>query len=154
MDEKEIQQPVQEPMTPNVVEPYEKHYTAEKFWGKIKTAAESAGAAAVYTALLLYYVMRSPQTSLRDKALIAGALGYFIFPFDLIADILPGIGFTDDAAAMTAALITVASNITPEVESQAKDQFKNWFPNVDDKVLKAVVEAVRAGAILKRRNKK
>lgn len=128
------------------MEQYGHHYDGDKFWDKLKTAAQSTGAAVVYTALLLYHVMRSPQTSLADKAIVTGALGYFILPVDLIADILPGIGFTDDAAAMTAALITVANNITPEVERQAKEQLCKWFNNVPDEVLDNVVSAIRTGS--------
>ncbi|MCR4659778.1 MAG: DUF1232 domain-containing protein [Bacteroidales bacterium] len=137
--------------TQQSIENYGSHFSTAALWDKIKAGAEKAGATVIFSALLLYNVLRSPSTPLADKALVTGALGYFILPVDLIADILPGIGFTDDAAAMTAALITVASNLTPEVVQAAKQQLHQWLPNIDDTTLDAVVEAVRKGALLKRR---
>jgi hypothetical protein len=39
--------------------------------------------------------------SLRGRALAAGALLYFVNPFDAIPDALPGIGYLDDFAVLT-----------------------------------------------------
>lgn len=44
----------------------------------------------------LYEWLTQGKLTLRDKALIVGALLYFINPLDLIPDITPFIGFTDD----------------------------------------------------------
>lgn len=44
----------------------------------------------------LYQWMTSGQLSKRDKALVIGALIYFINPIDVIPDITPFLGFTDD----------------------------------------------------------
>ncbi len=40
--------------------------------------------------------MTSGKLSKRDKALVVGALLYFINPLDVIPDITPFLGFTDD----------------------------------------------------------
>ena len=99
---------------------YQSKYSESKFWSKIKTIIKNAGKDLLYLALLLYYVLQSDDVSLRHKATIIGALGYLILPVDLIPDFIPILGFTDDAAALAAALKTIKSSITPEIEARAK----------------------------------
>lgn len=53
---------------------------------------------------------------------IAGALIYVLSPFDLIADIIPGIGFLDDVAVFALALKIAASDIAKYREWKAKQQ--------------------------------
>lgn len=106
---------------------FRKFFTESDFWEKIQKVARKAGIKISYAALLLYYVLRSPATPSPDRMKIIGALGYFILPVDLIPDYLPVIGFSDDLAALTWALYSVAKNITPEVKVQAQEQLGKWF---------------------------
>lgn len=108
-------------------EHYEQHYSENSFWDKIKNVAIKAGYELIRNALLLYYAMQSPTMSLKDKTMILAVLGYFILPVDLIPDLLPGLGFTDDAAAIAWALYKLKENITPEVEKQAKQKCDKLF---------------------------
>ena len=50
---------------------------------------------------------------------IVAALGYFILPTDLLADIIPVLGFTDDIAFLSFAVSTVSSFLTPEIKKKA-----------------------------------
>jgi uncharacterized membrane protein YkvA (DUF1232 family) len=50
---------------------------------------------------------------LQVKATLIGAIAYFVLPFDAIPDVLPVLGFTDDAAVLATALKLVASSIQP-----------------------------------------
>ena len=45
--------------------------------------------------------------------MLLAALAYFILPFDLIPDMIPALGFTDDAALLAAVIGLVSSHITP-----------------------------------------
>jgi uncharacterized membrane protein YkvA (DUF1232 family) len=45
--------------------------------------------------------------------MLLAALAYFILPFDFIPDMIPGLGFTDDAAVLAAVFGLVSSHITP-----------------------------------------
>ena len=101
---------------------YDKHYSDASFWDKIKSFATKAGYELIRNALLLYYAMQSPTMPAKDKAIIVAVLGYFILPTDLIPDLIAVLGFTDDAAALIWAIKTVKKNITPEIESQAKEK--------------------------------
>ena len=99
---------------------------------KIKETAKKAGLKAIYMALLLYYALESPTISTVDKAIIYGALGYFICPIDIVPDILPFIGLTDDIAVLAWAFSRVKSNVTDMTREKAKTKLKIWFGNFDE----------------------
>jgi uncharacterized membrane protein YkvA (DUF1232 family) len=71
--------------------------------------------------LAAYYCAFDRDTPPPVKATLVGALAYFILPVDAIPDVLPVIGFTDDAAVLAAAINLVASHITPVHHSAARD---------------------------------
>lgn len=99
---------------------YEKNYSEDGLWKKIGNVAKKAGLKTVYMVLLLYYVLMSDSTPKKYKAMIIGALGYFILPLDAIPDFVPAVGYTDDMAALAGAILAVAKCISPEIEAQAK----------------------------------
>ena len=68
---------------------YAKEYDENAFWEKLKKFGRKAGIKVCYAALLLYYVLKSPLTSGKDRAKIIGALGYFLLPIDIIPDFSP-----------------------------------------------------------------
>jgi uncharacterized membrane protein YkvA (DUF1232 family) len=53
---------------------------------------------------------------------LVAALGYFILPADLIADIIPGLGFTDDIAFLSYAITTVTDYLSPEIKEKAQQK--------------------------------
>ena len=114
-----------------VLSDYEKNYSDEGFWKKVKSVAKKAGAEVIFTALKLYYVARSENTPLWAKTIIYGALGYLILPIDLIADVIPVVGYVDDLAVMAMALGTVECFLTDEVIIQAREKLSEWFDDED-----------------------
>ena len=54
------------------------------------------------------------------KAVLFGALAYFVMPADVIPDFLAGIGFTDDASVLMAAMATVKQYINEEHREKAR----------------------------------
>jgi uncharacterized membrane protein YkvA (DUF1232 family) len=54
------------------------------------------------------------------QAALIGALAYFVLPFDVIPDMLPVLGFTDDAAVLATALKLVAAHMRPEHREAAR----------------------------------
>lgn len=54
------------------------------------------------------------------KAVLFGALAYFILPADVIPDFLVGVGFTDDASVLLAAMNTVKKHVTEEHRTKAR----------------------------------
>ncbi len=120
---------------PDNIESYGKNYSDDGLWNKLASVAKKAGLKMTYLVLVLYYALMSPATSAADRAKIIGALGYFILPADLIPDILPGIGLTDDWAVGMWALARVIMNIDPAVKQQAKDKLHDWFGDYDQSKL-------------------
>ena len=82
-------------------------------------------------ALVLRYALSGSNISGKDRAIILGALGYLILPVDLLPDFIPGVGLTDDVAALTFAVWKVMRNITPEVRVQADAKVRELFGDYD-----------------------
>ena len=88
------------------------------FWSKVKRVA--AQIPFVEDLLTAYYCAFDRDTPREVQAALIGALAYFILPFDIIPDVLPVIGYTDDAAVLAAAIRLVASHIRPEHREAAQ----------------------------------
>ena len=114
---------------------YAGHYEENAFWEKLKKFGRVAGIKVTYAALLLYYVLKSPSTSGKDRAKIIGALGYFILPIDSLPDFIPIAGFTDDLAALTWGIYCVIKSITPEEKANAAAKLHEWFGDFDEHLL-------------------
>ena len=134
-----------ETKTPQDIAQYQEHYSESGLFAKIGKVCKKAGIKAIYYVLLLYYVLMDGNTSLKDKGIIIGALGYFILPIDLIPDFIPVAGFTDDIAALTACLHTVKANITPAVRKKGLQQLYDWFVDIDYSKVQEYDEEVREG---------
>ena len=70
--------------------------------------------------LAAYYCAFDRNTPLQVKATLVAALAYFVLPVDAIPDMLPVIGFTDDAAVLAIAINLVASHILPAHRDAAR----------------------------------
>ena len=89
------------------------------FWPKMKKSLASVPFAEDVVAA--YYCAFDPATPLKVKGILLGALAYFILPFDVIPDVLLGLGFTDDMAVLYAAISMIRSNMTQDHRDRAKD---------------------------------
>jgi uncharacterized membrane protein YkvA (DUF1232 family) len=90
----------------------------KRFWIKLKQVA----AKLPFTEDLLaaYYCAFDKQTPRHVQAALLGAIAYFILPFDFIPDMMPVLGFTDDAAILATAIRLVASHITEDHRAAAR----------------------------------
>lgn len=109
---------------------YDKEYSEDGLWEKIGKVAKKAGIKVIYYALLLFYALQSDKVTVAEKALIIGALGYFILPIDLIPDFMVPIGYGDDLAVMWG-LINKLDCIDEAVKAQAQAKLTDWFGNYD-----------------------
>ncbi len=67
-----------------------------------------------------YYAMLDPTTPARARLTLVGALAYFVMPFDVIPDLLLGLGFVDDVSILLAALAAVRGSIKEEHREAAR----------------------------------
>jgi uncharacterized membrane protein YkvA (DUF1232 family) len=119
-------------------EKYSSKYTDQKLFEKLKKFAMKAGKKLVYVVLLLYYTLQKDNVPKKVKAVIIGALGYFISPLDLIADFIPFLGYTDDFGALMMALAVVSIYIDKDIKDKAKSRLESWFGEVDESELAEV----------------
>lgn len=106
---------------------YKDKFTAGAFIDKISHVAKRAGAKMVYAALILYYTLESDKVSIKDKAIIIGALGYLISPLDVVPDAIPIAGLSDDLAVLIYVLHKVWGDVSDEVKQKAYDKLSKWF---------------------------
>jgi uncharacterized membrane protein YkvA (DUF1232 family) len=90
----------------------------KNFWRKARRVAANIPFAE--DLLAAYYCAFDRETPRHVQAVLVGALAYFILPFDVMPDMLPILGFTDDAAVLAGAIKLVASHITPAHRDAAK----------------------------------
>ena len=106
---------------------YKDRFTKNGFVEKISRIARRAGSKLVYAALLLYYTLESDKISLKDKAIIIGALGYLISPLDVIPDAIPIAGLGDDLAVLIYGLNKVWGNVNEDVKAKSREKLLQWF---------------------------
>lgn len=106
---------------------YKDKFSTNGFVEKISRIAKRAGAKLVYVALVLYYTLQSDKVSVKDKAVIIGALGYLISPLDLIPDAFPIAGLTDDLTVLLFVLKKVWGDVSEDVKEKAKAKLSQWF---------------------------
>ncbi|WP_428246073.1 YkvA family protein [Ferrovibrio sp.] len=89
-----------------------------RFWAKFKAALSHLPWADQF--LAAYYCATDTQTPARVKAILAGAIGYFILPLDAIPDFFVLLGYTDDLAVLLLAAKAVEGHITDAHRDRAK----------------------------------
>src|SRR4051794_14154840 len=88
------------------------------FWPKLRKALAYAPFAE--DAVAAWYCAFDANTPLRAKGILLAALAYFILPFDTIPDFILGLGFTDDAAVLLAAVGMIRKHLQPEHYDKAR----------------------------------
>ena len=106
-------------------------YDEQTFWDKMGNYAKQLGLKALYSVFLLFFALKSETTPKWAKGVTLGALGYLLNPIDLLPDLTPVLGYTDDIGIITFGLATVAAHISPAVREKAREQLKIWAGDYD-----------------------
>ncbi|WP_340159228.1 YkvA family protein [uncultured Hoeflea sp.] len=93
------------------------------FWRTFGKAAKQIPLAEDVVAA--YYCALDPKTPAKAKAVLMGALAYFILPTDAVPDFLALVGFSDDIAVLTLAIATVRTNMTEAHRIAARNSIAN-----------------------------
>jgi uncharacterized membrane protein YkvA (DUF1232 family) len=89
-----------------------------KFWPTVKKALRTIPF--MDEVVAAYFAMLDSQTPMHARLTLIGALAYFVLPFDLVPDIILGVGFLDDASILAAAIASVRSSITDDHREAAR----------------------------------
>ena len=100
------------------------------FWAKVRKTLGQVPF--VEEAVAAYYCAIDRDTPLQVKAIIMGALAYFVLPIDMIPDFIATMGFVDDAAVFYAALRVVAPHIKDRHHDKAREILEGFDPEEED----------------------
>ncbi len=102
-----------------------------KFWPTVKKALRIIPF--MDEVVAAYFAMLDPQTPVRARLILIGALAYFVLPFDLVPDFIFGVGFFDDASILAAAIASVRSSITDDHREVARQAIAGDVEDVQGK---------------------
>ncbi len=89
-----------------------------RFWSKLRRVLARIPFAEDLVAA--YYCASDSETPAYVRAVLLGAVAYFILPVDMVPDFLAGLGFTDDASVLAAAIAAVGRHLQPKHRVLAK----------------------------------
>ena len=109
------------------IQQYVKYYDELQLFDKLRFAGKKIGSKVVFYVIIMAMLIGDTKIPLKVRLVFVAALGYLILPTDLVADLLPAIGFTDDIAFLTFAISSAREYITPEVKVRAKKKLGQWI---------------------------
>ena len=89
-----------------------------RFWHKVKRVV--ARIPFSEDLLAAYFCAVDRNTPAYVRAVLCGAIAYFVLPADMIPDVLAPLGFTDDASVIAAAIAAVGRHLQPEHRDAAR----------------------------------
>ena len=75
--------------------------------------------------LAAYYCALDEKTPARARAMLFGAVAYFILPVDAIPDFVLGMGFTDDAAVIAAVIALFGRHVNDGHRARARERLRS-----------------------------
>ena len=94
----------------------------------LKRLLRRAGRSIAAPALEALEMMLDASTPAPARLTMMAALSYLLMPADLIPDVLPVAGFSDDLVALTAMMGIWNQHITPDIRERARRRLDHWFP--------------------------
>lgn len=106
---------------------YIKYYNEHDLNKKVLNFGKIIGTKVVNWVLILTILISDKNIPLRARLMFIASLGYLILPADLITDLLPVIGFTDDIAFLSYVISSATDYITPDVKEKANNKMRAWL---------------------------
>jgi uncharacterized membrane protein YkvA (DUF1232 family) len=92
----------------------------KRFWTKVRRVVARIPFAEDLVAA--YYCALDRDTPGYVRATLFGAVAYFVLPTDVVPDFLAGLGFTDDATVIAAAIAAVGRHLEPRHRERARER--------------------------------
>lgn len=103
---------------------------ATRFWTTLRRAARRIPF--VEDVVAAFFCAFDPKVPFKSRAIMLGALAYFVLPLDAVPDIIMLVGFGDDIAVLGAAIAAIRSNMTEEHYAKAREALgKSGIPDAD-----------------------
>lgn len=96
--------------------------------GLLRRLLSRAGRALARPALEAMELVLDPGTPPQVRLTMVAALTYVLLPTDLIPDLLPVAGFSDDLVALTALISLHRNHVTDSIRQRAQRKLDRWFP--------------------------
>ena len=96
-----------------------------------KSNAKSAGKKVIEKGLMSFHVAVDPKTPAPSRMILFSALAYLVLPVDAVPDFIPVAGFADDLAALTAAIVAIASNVKVRHLRSARERMHSMGMVID-----------------------
>lgn len=109
------------------IQQYIDHYDEIQLLNKLKVVGKKIGSQVILYVIIMVMLLSDSKIPVKVRLVFMAALGYLILPTDLVADLIPAIGFTDDIAFLTYAISSAQEYITPEVRIRAKEKLGYWI---------------------------
>lgn len=108
------------PLDPRIIGPEETREERVRagFWSALRRAARQIPFAEDLAAA--YYCALDARTPAKVRWTLLAALAYFVSPIDLVPDLLPVIGFGDDAAVLATTIAMLRSHMTDAHRAAAR----------------------------------
>ena len=94
----------------------------KRLWAKLRRVVARVPFAEDLVAA--YYCALDRDTPGYVRAVLFGALAYFVLPTDMVPDFLAGLGFTDDASVIAAAIAAVGRHSSPGIASRRAERLE------------------------------
>ena len=96
--------------------------------GLFRKVLIKAGRTIAQPALEAFEMLVDQSTPPQARMTMLAALTYLIMPIDLVPDLIPVAGFSDDLVALTAVISLWSRHITPAIRERANQKLDKWFP--------------------------
>ena len=96
--------------------------------GLLKKVLVRAGRTLAQPALEAFEMLIDPSTPTQVRMTMLAALTYLIMPMDLVPDLVPIAGFSDDLVALTAVISLWGQYMSPEIRLRARKKLDKWLP--------------------------
>ena len=96
--------------------------------GLLRSLLRRTGRTVATPALEALELLLDDATPSPVRFTMLAALSYLLMPADLIPDLLPVAGFSDDLVALTAMVGIWRNHITPDISRRAQRRLDRWFP--------------------------
>ena len=117
-----------------------KNYSAKDFYetevidssvieeSALKKILLKAGRSLAQPTFEAFEMMIDPSIPSQARLSMLAALTYLVMPLDLMPDVIPVAGFSDDLVALTAVISLWQNHMTPQIKNRAKQKLDKLFP--------------------------